>query len=389
MDIKHTESEDEMDEFSPKGEITNSKKEDSMGLSKGKIFAMIGIAVLIFILMFSFFTSKKKNEKPKEDVKVATKTTTLEDLVVKQETEPIDETKQTTQATQEIIPNVIEPSNPEFDSSTNIQAPSWSTSQGVEEQPKEEKKKNASSIGYNQTQKSQSGSQQTEVDRIKAEITAAEAGQKSNNQELSGMPATTSTATNWKLNKNLETNSKYTLFTGTVIPSILWTKLNSDLPGQMVAIVRENVYASNKIVIPQGTKIYGTYDSTVAYAQNRVLVIWNRLIFPNGKTLDLLGMPGVDLTGAAGLNDKINYHTWQTFKGVILSAMFGASSAVIDKKYTSDAANNAASGAADQVNSFGEKITDKILNRPATIEIRQGTKFNIMINKDIEFSSYN
>ena len=96
---------------------------------------------------------------------------------------------------------------------------------------------------------------------------------------------------------------------GTLIPAVLSAGINSDLPGQTTALVRRNVYDSRTgrfLLIPQGSRLVGEYDSRVAFGQNRVFVAWNRLIFPDGRSLDLGGMQGVDLSAAAGLRDKVN-----------------------------------------------------------------------------------
>ena len=273
---------------------------------------------------------------------------------------------------------------------TTLQEPSFDSNSGTPSEPK--KKESPISYGskiVTSSNTSSTDSQKAELEaRAKAAQAAVDADNAASNGTTSTQSSNTSTPINWKLNNVLGQNGKYTLPTGKIIPALLWTKLNSDLPGQMIAIVRENVYSGGKIIIPQGTKIYGTYDSNVVFAQNRMLVVWNRLIFPNKKTLDLAGMPGADLTGAAGLKDKTNYHTLQMLKGVFLSAVFGAIDGVAKDSTTNTAAQGAVDGATEQINAFGSKIADKALNKNPTIEIRQGTKFNIMINKDINLPVY-
>jgi type IV secretory pathway VirB10-like protein len=110
--------------------------------------------------------------------------------------------------------------------------------------------------------------------------------------------------------------SNYELQAGTVIRAVLITGINSDLPGQITAQVSDNVYDSisgNNLLVPQGTKVVGAYDSKVAYGQERVLVAWKRLILPNGQSIDLNGMPGVDLSGYAGFNDEVDNHYVKVF----------------------------------------------------------------------------
>ena len=101
--------------------------------------------------------------------------------------------------------------------------------------------------------------------------------------------------------------SPYEVKVGSIIPAVLVTSINSDLPGGIVAQIRENVYDSTTgkhLLLPQGAKIYGIYDSNISYAQNRILIVWQRIVLPNGESIALENMPGVDLSGSAGLRDK-------------------------------------------------------------------------------------
>ncbi|MGH7083772.1 MAG: TrbI/VirB10 family protein, partial [Acetobacteraceae bacterium] len=107
--------------------------------------------------------------------------------------------------------------------------------------------------------------------------------------------------------------SPYEVQAGTIVPAALITAVNSDLPGDVIAQVTENVYdtaTGHYLLIPQGTRLYGRYDSLISFAQSRALIVWNRLILPNGNSIDLHGMIGTDATGASGLNDQVNAHNW-------------------------------------------------------------------------------
>lgn len=188
--------------------------------------------------------------------------------------------------------------------------------------------------------------------------------------------------------------SRYELKAGNIIPGVMITGINSDLPGQLVGQVRENVYdtvTGRHLLIPQGTRVVGTYDSKVAYAQERVLIVWTRLIFPNGNSIDLEGMAGVDLSGYAGLKDKVNNHYAKLVTGVVLSSILSATTKIAAGNYDSGEANfpqQAASGAATTLSSAGSKIVDKYLNVQPTIEIRPGIKFNVFVNKDLILKPY-
>ena len=182
--------------------------------------------------------------------------------------------------------------------------------------------------------------------------------------------------------------SPYEIKVGSIIPAVLVTSINSDLPGGIIAQIRENVYDSTTgkhLLLPQGSKIYGIYDSNISYAQNRILIVWQRIVLPNGESIALENMPGVDLSGSAGLRDKTNYHSLQLLRGVVLSAVFGAGTAIVT--YEKDGDNNymseAGRGAGKNIDTIGQKMADKDLNRQPTIEIRQGNKFNILVHKDM------
>jgi type IV secretion system protein VirB10 len=188
--------------------------------------------------------------------------------------------------------------------------------------------------------------------------------------------------------------SRYELKAGNIIPGVMITGINSDLPGRLVGQVRENIYdtvTGRHLLIPQGTRVIGTYDSKVAYAQERVLIVWTRLIFPNGDSIDLEGMDGVDLSGYAGLRDKVNNHYGKLITGVVLSSILSATAKVAAGNYDSGQASFgqlAASGAAQEVANVGAKIADKNLNVQPTIEITPGMKFNVFVNKDLILRPY-
>ena len=191
--------------------------------------------------------------------------------------------------------------------------------------------------------------------------------------------------------------SKYEVKAGTIIPGLLITGINSDLPGQITAQVRENVYdtvTGRYLLIPQGTRLIGDYDSKVTYAQDRALVVWNRIILPNGSSISLEGMPGVDLSGYAGLNDRVNNHYAKLVTGVVLGSVIGAGAQVATGGQGS--ANNpasfsqiAVSGAAQNMNNAGQQITQKNLSIQPTITIRPGWKLNVFVTKDIILKPYN
>ena len=182
--------------------------------------------------------------------------------------------------------------------------------------------------------------------------------------------------------------SSDTLFAGTILPCVLTQGINSDLPGQIGCMISQNVYdtvTGQHLLVPQGTKVIGTYDSRVAYGQERVLVVWTRLLRPDGGTLSLEGMPGVDLSGYAGLTGDVNNHYLRLLSGVVLGSLIGASAqiAVGANSQNPTFAQLAIQGAGQNINEAGQQITRKNLSIQPTIEVRPGSRLNIFATKDI------
>lgn len=200
-------------------------------------------------------------------------------------------------------------------------------------------------------------------------------------------------ANRWNLGTQVqELPSPYTLRAGFVIPASLIRGINSDRPGQVIGQVRHNVYDSASgqyLLIPQGTRLVGSYESQVAYGQSRVLIAWQRLIFPDGRALDLGAMPGADIAGYAGLTDKANNHYIRTFGSALLMSMVIAgvdlsqdSDGTGDRQRASDAMSEALG---QQLGQVMAQMISKNLNVSPTLEIRPGFLFNITVTKDLVF----
>lgn len=164
--------------------------------------------------------------------------------------------------------------------------------------------------------------------------------------------------------------------------------INSDLPGQIGCMISQNVYdtvTGRYLLLPQGTKAFGTYDSRIAYGQERVLVVWTRLLRPDGSTLSLEGMPGIDLSGYSGLTGHVNNHYLRLLAGVVLGSVLGASAqiAVGANSQNPSFAQLAIQGAGQNVNEAGQQITRKNLNIQPTIEVPPGGRLNIFATKDL------
>ncbi|MBB3289201.1 MULTISPECIES: IncP-type conjugal transfer protein TrbI [unclassified Rhizobium] len=187
--------------------------------------------------------------------------------------------------------------------------------------------------------------------------------------------------------------SPYELKRGSVIPATLITGLNSDLPGRITAQVNQNVYDSAtgyRLLIPQGAKLFGRYDSKVSFGQERVLAVWSDLIFPNGSTLQIGGMAGTDAEGYGGLQDKVDRHLWRTFGSAALVAIIGAGIDMSVPESSTLATQDTASDAARRnfAESFGrvaEQTISKTLNVQPTLQIRPGYRFNVLVDQDVIF----
>ncbi len=186
--------------------------------------------------------------------------------------------------------------------------------------------------------------------------------------------------------------SPYELKRGSVIPATLVTGINSDLPGRITAQVSQNVYDSatgRHLLIPQGSKLFGRYDSNVSFGQNRVLVIWTDIIFPNGSTLQIGGMAGTDATGYGGFTDKVDNHLLQTFGSAILVALIGAGTEMMLPQDNNSTGNNAENSAresfAETFGEISEQTVSKNLDVQPTLEIRPGYQFNVLVDQDMVF----
>jgi len=184
--------------------------------------------------------------------------------------------------------------------------------------------------------------------------------------------------------------SPYQVMAGNLIPASLVTGLNSDLPGQIIGQVTENVYdtvTGQYLLIPQGSRLIGRYDSVIAFGQSRALVVWTRLILPNGNSVVLDNLPGSDGQGFAGLKDKVDKHTWQFIKGAALSSLLsiGSELASDDGDRLTRALQNAGQ---DSANIAGQRIIDRNLNVQPTLKVRPGWRFNVIVSRDLILKPY-
>ena len=188
--------------------------------------------------------------------------------------------------------------------------------------------------------------------------------------------------------------SPYEIQAGTILPAVLITAINSDLPGPVVAQVREQVYDSvtgQYLLVPQGSRLLAKYDSMVAWGQERVLVCWNRLILPNGDSIDLGCMPAADLQGAAGLSDGVDEHWWRILKGATVATLLSTGSAFAagnTTSYNPTVGQVMARNASGEIGDVGQQLTRSDLMIQPTLTIRPGFSVNVIVTKDIILSPY-
>jgi type IV secretion system protein VirB10 len=186
----------------------------------------------------------------------------------------------------------------------------------------------------------------------------------------------------------------YELKAGTVISGLLISGINSDLPGNVLAQVSENVWdtATGKhVLIPKGTKIIGVYDSEVSYGQRRVLFVWNRLILPNGTSLNIAGSPGVDQAGYSGISGKVNEHLGKMLGAALFASVFIAGAEMIYDKDSQQNSDNkspsdvAAESTARSILEMGTRLMNKASDIQPTITVRPGKKVGIFVQQDVVF----
>jgi type IV secretion system protein VirB10 len=185
--------------------------------------------------------------------------------------------------------------------------------------------------------------------------------------------------------------SPYVLQAGTVIPAALVTGLRSDLPGQITAQVTQNVYdtpTGGSLLIPQGARLIGVYDSQVSFGQARLLLVWTRLILPNGYSIVLERQPGADATGQAGLEDGVDRHWGALFKAALLSTILAVGTELGSDQNDSDIARALRRGTGDTLNQAGQQVVRRNLNIQPTLTIRPGYPMRVIVTRDLVLQPY-
>ena len=188
--------------------------------------------------------------------------------------------------------------------------------------------------------------------------------------------------------------SPYQVMAGTIIPAALVTGINSDLPGQVIANVSEAVYdtaTGRHLLIPQGSRLIGRYDSQVAFGQRRVLLVWTRLILPDTSSVALDRLPGIDPAGYAGLEDGVDWHWDRILAGAALSTLPGIGAELAAPESRTDGSRVVIAGresAQETVNQIGQEITKRNMSIQPTLTIRPGFPMRVMVSKDLVLRPY-
>ena len=191
--------------------------------------------------------------------------------------------------------------------------------------------------------------------------------------------------------------SPFQVMAGTIIPAAMVTGLNSDLPGQAIATVTEPVYdtvTGKSLLIPQGSRLLGTYDAQVSYGQSRVLLVWTRLIMPDGSSIVLDRLPGADTKGFAGLEDETDNHWGKLLAGAALSTLLGVGAELGSQNSGLGGTGQqtvvvaTSRSAEESVNQVGQQVTRRSLNVQPTLTVRPGFPVRVIVNKDLVLRPY-
>jgi type IV secretion system protein TrbI len=181
--------------------------------------------------------------------------------------------------------------------------------------------------------------------------------------------------------------SPYQIMAGTVIAAALVTGLNSDLPGEVIAQVTENIFDSvtgETLLIPFGSRLIGSYDHVVAFGQSRALVVWRRIIMPDGSSIEIDNLPATDAAGYAGLEDEVDFHTWRLIKGIALATVLGVGTELsFGSSGEGDLVRALRQSTQQSTNDAGQRLVEKNLDIQPTLTVRPGWPLRILVEKDL------
>lgn len=197
-------------------------------------------------------------------------------------------------------------------------------------------------------------------------------------------------ATTYVRSRMMDPVSEYQVMAGTVLPAMLVTAMNSDMPGEIVAQVSRNVFDSQQrhLLIPRGTRVLGRYDNQVALGQSRVLIVWTRLLFPDGRSLSLPGLPTKDLRGASGVRSEVNNHYARRYGQAVLLSIIGAGAQLSQPQQAnvlvpSSAGQVAAGALGQELSRISMETIRRNMDVRPTLEVEAGTPFYIFLERDL------
>jgi type IV secretion system protein TrbI len=185
--------------------------------------------------------------------------------------------------------------------------------------------------------------------------------------------------------------SPYTIMAGSLLAASLVTGLNSDLPGIAIAQITENAFdtvTGEHLLIPQGSRLIGKYDSVIAFGQRRALVVWNRIILPNGDSVTIDNLPAADVAGYAGLEDDVDIHSWQVLKGIGLATVFGIGSELTLGNDSDTVVQALRQSIQTNTNQAGQRMVEQELDVQPTITVRPGWPLRVIVAKDLALKPY-
>lgn len=183
----------------------------------------------------------------------------------------------------------------------------------------------------------------------------------------------------------VQPSSPYVVQAGSVIPAALITGIRSDLPGTITAQVTQNVYDSvtgRHLLIPQGSRLIGEYDSQVSFGQNRVLLAWDRLILPDGRSIQLDRLPGADASGRSGLQDRVDQHWGGMFRAALISTLLSVGTEVGNGD-DDDLVRALRQGSSESIGRTGQDLVRRQMNVQPTLTVRPGFQLRVIVTRDI------
>jgi len=185
--------------------------------------------------------------------------------------------------------------------------------------------------------------------------------------------------------------SPHQVMAGSIIAASLTTGLNSDLPGTVIAQVTENVYdtvTGRVLLIPQGSRLIGTYDSVIAFGQSRALVVWHRIVMPDGSSTRIDNLPATDPAGYAGLEDGVDYHVDRLATGVVLATLLGVGTELTLGESESELVRALRESLQGTVSRTGSRLTERFLDVQPTLTIRPGFPLRVIVHRDLVLRPY-